>query len=196
VTTTTQAESTIPTGTWQSDPIHSSVGFAVKHVVGTFRGTFNEFAATLSHASGSPQLSGRTKVESVHVSDENLYGHLLSPEFFDGEQHPEIIFESKEISRDGDKVTVEGELTVKGVTKPVVARGEIAGPAPGPDENDRLGIDLETIVDRHDFGLDWQMDLPGGGKTLGDDVTLTVHVELVKEMRGSSAGEAEEEPVS
>jgi polyisoprenoid-binding protein YceI len=181
VTTTTQAESTIPTGTWQSDPIHSSVGFAVKHVVGTFRGTFNHFAATLSDASGSPQLSGRAKVESVHVSDENLYGHLLSAEFFDAEQHPEIIFESKEISRDGDKVTVEGELTVKGITKPVVARGEIAGPAPGPDENDRLGIDLETIVDRHDFGLDWQMDLPGGGKTLGDDVTLTVHVELVKE---------------
>jgi polyisoprenoid-binding protein YceI len=119
-------------------------------------------------------------VESVQVKEENLYAHLLSPEFFDAEQHPEIIFESKQISRDGDKVTVDGELTIKGITKEVTARGEIAGPAPGPDA-DRLGIDLETIVDRHDFGLDWQMDLPGGGKTLGDDVTLTVHVELVKE---------------
>jgi polyisoprenoid-binding protein YceI len=179
--TTAQAESTIPTATWQSDPVHSSVGFAVKHVVGTFRGTFNEFAATLGDASGSPELSGRAKVDSVHVQDENLYAHLLSPEFFDAEQHPEIIFDSKDISMDGDKLTVEGDLTVKGITKPVVARGEIAGPAPGPGESERLGVDLETIVDRHDYGLDWQMDLPGGGKALGDDVTLTVHIELIKD---------------
>jgi polyisoprenoid-binding protein YceI len=179
--TTAQAESTIPTGTWQSDPVHSSVGFGVKHVVGTFRGTFNEFDATLSDASGSPQLSGRAKVGSVQVREENLYAHLLSPEFFDAEQHPEIIFESKQIASDGDKVTVDGELTVKGVTRSVVAHGEIAGPAPGPADTERIGIDLETIVDRHDFGLDWQMELPGGGKTLGDDVTLTVHIELIKE---------------
>jgi polyisoprenoid-binding protein YceI len=115
------------------------------------------------------------------VQEENLYAHLLSPEFFDAERNPEIIFESNQISRDGDKLTVEGELTVKGITKAVVARGEIAGPAPGPADSERLGIDLETIVDRHDFGLDWQMDLPGGGKTLGDDATLTVHVELIKD---------------
>ena len=75
---TAQAESTIPAGTWQSDPIHSSVGFAVKHVVGTFRGTFNDFEATLSDADGSPNLSGRAKVESVQVKEENLYAHLLS----------------------------------------------------------------------------------------------------------------------
>jgi polyisoprenoid-binding protein YceI len=178
---TAQAESTIPAGTWQSDPIHSSVGFAVKHVVGTFRGTFNDFGATLSDADGSPNLSGRAKVESIQVKEENLYAHLLSPEFFDAEQHPEIIFEANQISRDGDEVVVSGELTMKGVTKPVVARGEISGPAIGPDENERIGIDLETKVDRHDYGLDWNMDLPGGGKTLGDEVTLQVHLELVKE---------------
>ena len=178
---TTQAESTIPTGTWQTDPVHSHVGFSVRHVVGTFRGTFNQFAATLSDEAGQPKLSGRANVVSVHVSDENLYGHLLSPEFFDAEKHPEIVFESKGISIEGDKATIEGELTVKGITKDIVARGEVSGPAPGPDEKDRLGLDLETIVDRHDYGLDWQMDLPGGGKTLGDDVTLTVHVELIKD---------------
>jgi polyisoprenoid-binding protein YceI len=70
---------------------------------------------------------------------------------------------------------------VKGITKPVVARGEIAGPAAGPADTERVGIDLETKVDRHDFGLDWQMELPDGGDTLGDEVTLTVHLELVKE---------------
>jgi polyisoprenoid-binding protein YceI len=178
---TAQAESTIPTGTWQSDPVHSSVGFAVRHVVGTFRGTFNRFDATFTDESGEAKLSGRAKVESVQVSDENLYAHLLSPEFFDAEQHPEIIFESRNLELDGNQLVVTGELTVKGITKEVVARGEIAGPAPGPGDAEKLGIDLETIVDRHDFSLDWQMDLPGGGKTLGDDVTLTVHIELNRE---------------
>ena len=162
---TAQAESTIPTGTWQSDPIHSSVGFAVKHMVGTFRGTFNEFDATrqrrLRLARSSPAAR---RCESVQVPEENLYGHLLSPSSSTPSSTPEIIFESKEISRDGDQLVVDGELTVKGITKPVVARGEISRPVAGPDENERLGIDLETKVDRHDYGLDWQMDLPGGGE--------------------------------
>jgi polyisoprenoid-binding protein YceI len=178
---TAQAESTIPTGVWKSDPVHSSVGFAVRHVVGTFRGGFGTFEAELSDASGEPRLSGRVPVESVQVEEENLYGHLLSPEFFDNQINPEIVFESTGISHEGDQVVVEGELTVKGVTKPVVARGEIAGPAAGPADTERIGIELETKVDRHDFGLDWQMDLPDGGKTLGDEVTLTAHLELVRE---------------
>jgi polyisoprenoid-binding protein YceI len=179
--TTAQAESTIPTGTWQSDPIHSHVGFAVRHVVGTFRGSFGEFEARLSNDSGEAQLSGRVPVESVEVKEENLYGHLLSPEFFDKEQNPGITFESTSIAREDEQLVIDGELTVKGITKPVVARGEITGPVAGPDGNERIGIDLETKVDRHEFGLDWNMDLPDGSKTLGDEVTLNVHLELVKE---------------
>jgi polyisoprenoid-binding protein YceI len=179
--TTAQAESTIPTGTWRSDPVHSYAGFSVKHVVGTFRGQFDEFAASLNGESGEPKLSGRAPVTSVQVKEEDLYGHLLSPEFFDAERHPEIAFESNGISVEGDQVVIDGELTIKGITKPVVATGEISGPAPGPADSERLGLDLEAKVDRHDYGLDWQMDLPGGGKALGDEVTLTVHLELVKE---------------
>jgi polyisoprenoid-binding protein YceI len=178
---TAQAESTIPTGVWKSDPIHSHVGFAVRHVVGTFRGDFGRFEAELSDGSGEPRLSGRVPVESVRVDEEALHGHLLSPEFFDSEVNPEIAFDSTAISSEGDQLVIEGELTVKGITKLVVARGEIAGPAPGPADTERVGIDLETKVDRHDFGLDWQMELPDGGDTLGDEVTLTVHLELVKE---------------
>jgi polyisoprenoid-binding protein YceI len=177
---TAQAESTIPTGTWQSDPVHSHAGFSVKHVVGTFRGSFKEFAATLTDASGKPVLTGRAPVASVQVNEESLYAHLQSPEFFDVEKHPEIVFESKQISRDGDHVAVEGELTIRGVAKPVTASGEISGPAPGPDGAEKLGIDLEAKVDRHDYGIDWQMDLPDGGKTLGDEITLTIHLELAK----------------
>jgi polyisoprenoid-binding protein YceI len=179
--TTTEAESTIPTGVWKSDSVHSSVGFAVRHVVGTFRGDFGKFEAELSDASGEPRLSGRVPVESVRVDEENLYGHLLSPEFFDNDLNPEIKFESTGITREGEQLVIDGELTVKGVTKPVVARGEIVGPVAGPADSGRIGIDLETNVDRHDFGLDWNMELPDGGNVLGDEVTLTVHLELVKE---------------
>jgi polyisoprenoid-binding protein YceI len=179
--TTTQAESTIPTGTWQSDPVHSSVGFAVRHAVGTFRGSFGKFEATLSDASGERRLTGQVPVESVEVKDENLETHLLSPEFFDKEQAPEIRFESTKVDSEDRQIAVDGELTVKGIAKAVTARGTVSGPIPGPDGNERLGIDLETTVDRHDYGLDWNMDMPDGTKILGDEVTLTVHLELVKE---------------
>lgn len=178
---TAQAESTIPTGTWQSDPVHSHVGFAVRHAVGTFRGSFGKFEATLSDVSGVHRLTGQVPVDSVEVKDENLETHLLSPEFFDKDQAPEIRFESTNVDSEDGQIAVEGELTVKGITKAVVARGEITGPGPGPDGNDRLGVDLETKVDRHDYGLDWNMDMPDGSKILGDEVTLSVHLELIKE---------------
>ena len=179
--TTAQAESTIPTGTWQSDPVHSHAGFSVRHVVGTFRGHFNDFAATVTGDSGGAHLSGRAPVESIQVKEEDLYGHLLSPEFFDAAQHPEIGFESKRIEREDDQVSIDGELTIKGISNRVTARGEINGPAPGPNDTERIGLDLETKVDRHDYGLDWNMDLPGGGKALGDEVTLSIHLELIRE---------------
>jgi polyisoprenoid-binding protein YceI len=177
---TTQTKSTIPTGVWKSDPVHSSAGFTVRHMVGTFRGSFGSFEAELDAASGEPRLTGRVPVESVQVDEENLYGHLLSPEFFDSDVNPQVKFESTGISRDGDQLVVDGELTVKGVTKPVVARGEIAGPGISPVD-ERIGIDLETKIDRHEFGLDWQMERPDGGNVLGDEVTITVQLELVKE---------------
>jgi polyisoprenoid-binding protein YceI len=178
---TAQAESTIPTGTWQSDPVHSHVGFSVRHAVGTFKGSFGKFEANLSNASGEPRLTGHVPVESVEVKEENLEAHLFSPEFFDKDQAPEIRFESTAIAREDEQLVIDGELTVKGIVKPVVARGELSGPGAGPDGNQRIGLDLETKVDRHDYGLDWNMDLPDGSKILGDEVTLSVHLELLKE---------------
>jgi polyisoprenoid-binding protein YceI len=178
---TAQAESTIPTGTWQSDPVHSNAGFSVKHVVGTFKGHFDEFEATLTDASGEPRLSGRSPVSSLRVKDQDIRAHLLSPEFFDAEKHPDLTFESTGITLEGDQLVVEGDLTMKGITRPVVARGQLSGPAPGPGDTEKLGLDLEATVDRHEYDMHWQMDLPGGGKTLGDEVTLTVHLELGRE---------------
>src|SRR5262249_51412681 len=107
--TTAQAESTIPTGTWRSDPVHSHVGFAIRHNVGTFRGSFGEFEATLTDADGEARLTGRVPVESVEVKEENLETHLLSPEFFDRDRAPEIRFESTAIAREGDQLAIDGQ---------------------------------------------------------------------------------------
>jgi polyisoprenoid-binding protein YceI len=168
----------VPTGTWSSDPVHSSIGFAVKHMgVTPFRGGFKQFEATLADG----KLSGTAPVETIQTDDENLTGHLLSPEFFDSERHPELQFESTEIRREGDDVTVDGTLTLKGVTRPVELRGKISGPLGDPYGNTRLGLELETTIDRTEFGIDWNADLPSGGRVLADDVTLSAQLELVQQ---------------
>jgi len=180
--TSTATSTQIPTGSWKADPVHSSVGFAVKHVVGTFRGSFDDFRIELVTDGATPRLSGGVRVASVQVRDENLNGHLLSPDFFDAERYSEILFESNALRVEGEGgVVLDGELTLKGTTKAVEARGTITEPLTGPDGNERIGLDLETTVDRTEFGLDWNAPLPGGGLTLGDEVTISVHVELVKQ---------------
>jgi polyisoprenoid-binding protein YceI len=175
-------EQQLPTGTWTIDPIHSSASFAVKHsLIATFRGGFRELEATLSTVDGEPVLTGVVPVASVDVRDENLSGHLLSPDFFDAERHPEITFVSTAVRPGGDgAVIVEGDLTLKGHTQRVEASGVIAGPAIGVDGNERLGIELTAVVDRASFGLDWNAPLPSGALVLGNDVTLTVALELTR----------------
>src|SRR3954470_24540486 len=120
----------LPVGTWKLDTIHSSAGFAVKHmVVATFRGRFEDFDATLEVAEdGTQKLVGTVDPRSIVVKDENLAGHLQSPDFFDTERYPELRFESTSIQLDGDEAIVEGQLTIKGNTQPVTARGAIVGP--------------------------------------------------------------------
>jgi polyisoprenoid-binding protein YceI len=180
--TTVQAEATIPTGVWNSDPVHSHVGFSVRHmVVATFRGSFADFDVTLANRDGAPSLHGAVRTESVQAADENLKGHLLSPEFFDSERFPDITFASTGIRTNDRELIVDGELTIKGTTKRVEARGDINGPVAHPAGGERIGIDLETQVDRTDFGLNWNAPMPRGGVAVEDEVTLTVQLELAKD---------------
>jgi polyisoprenoid-binding protein YceI len=163
-------------GTWNFAAAHSSAEFAVKYVVSTFRGSIEDLSASLEDG----VLSGNAKVSSIKVKDDNLTGHLMTPDFFDAEQFPEISFRSNSISSDGDQVTVDGELTLKGVTKPIQATGTLEGPAQDFMGNTRLGFTLETTIDRTDYGVSWNADLPSGGKALQDEVTLHVELEFHK----------------
>jgi polyisoprenoid-binding protein YceI len=174
---TIEQTTAIPTGTWGLDPVHSSIGFAVPYSgIGTFRGTFEDFDASLVDG----RLEGVAKVASVKVDDENLAGHLQSPDFFDAEQHPELRFVATSVERDGDRVAIEGDLTLRGVTKPVEITGTVTGPLENAYGQQRLGFDVETTVNRHDFGISWNMELPGGGQALGDDVVVTANLALVQ----------------
>jgi polyisoprenoid-binding protein YceI len=171
----------IPAGTYNSDPVHSSAGFALKHVISTFRGSFPAFTAELTAGEdGAARLVGSVPVSGVAVKDPALVAHLQSPDFFDAERYPEIRFESTEIAVDGAAVTVTGDLTIKGHTERVTAQGAVVGPAEDQAGDTRLGLQLETVVDRTRFGLNWNAPLPKGGFVLADDVTLTVDLELIR----------------
>jgi polyisoprenoid-binding protein YceI len=179
----TATDPTAVTGTYVLDPVHSHASFAVKHIVSTFRGGFAVDSASLDvTAEGPAALNGGVRVDTIDVRQADLKGHLLAPDFFDAERTPEIKFSSSKITGQvGGEITLEGELEIKGVSKPVTARGHITDPAIGPDEKARIAVELDTTVNRKDYGIDWNMDLPGGRKALGDDVTLTVVLELVRE---------------
>ncbi len=165
----------VPAGTWSVDPVHSVAGFAVRHMmVGTFRGEFSEIDATLSDG----KLVGKVKVASLQIKDERLKGHLFSPDFFDAERFPEIIYESSSLTvRDG-VLSSEGTIALKGASTPVTASGRLAGPVVTLGDVEKIGLDLETTVDRDTIGLKWNAPLPKGGFALGKDVTISVTLEL------------------
>jgi polyisoprenoid-binding protein YceI len=174
----TQEQSTteIPAGTWVVDPIHSSIGFAVRHnTVETFKGKIGKFDVQLADG----RLEGTAKVASIQVEDEQMAGHLQTPDFFDAEQFPELRFVSSKIERDGDRISVTGDLTIRGNTAQVELSGTFAGPAVDGQGKDRIGLDLETTVNRHDFGVSWNADLPDGRVMVDDDVTITANLALV-----------------
>jgi polyisoprenoid-binding protein YceI len=170
----------IPAGTWSIDPAHSAVEFHVKHLgLATVKGRAPVVRGTIE-GGGEPSLEGTVDVSSITTFDENRDGHLQSPEFFDVERYPELTFTSTSIAAAGDELTVDGELTIKGIAKPVTLTGAFVGTGTDPWGSERLGIDLETIVDRADWGLTWNAPLPGGGFLLPDRVKLTATFSAVK----------------
>jgi polyisoprenoid-binding protein YceI len=174
---------TISTGTWQSDRVHSTVGFEVKYLgAARFRGEVSDFTGELHIEDGNAELSGSGQVASLKTKDENLDAHLQSPDFFDSERHPDISFRSTDVTFvGGTGVRAEGELTIKGVTKPVTLTGTVTAPTVGLDGKEKLGLELTTTIDRTEFGVSWNAPLPGGGLALANDVALKASILFAKE---------------
>ncbi|MEA2254148.1 MAG: hypothetical protein QOG35_193 [Solirubrobacteraceae bacterium] len=171
------------TGTYSADPDHSSVGFAVPHMgVSMFRGSFSGFRASVAvDGDGTLTLSGAAQVQSISIATPaELRSHVLGADFLDADNHPAIGFESVSavLGEDGT-ITVQGRLTIRNVTRTVVASGTYAAPVEDPYGATRAAIELTTTIDRRDYGMTWNLPLPKGGDALGTQVTLTVHLELI-----------------
>ncbi|HET7353438.1 MAG TPA: YceI family protein [Gaiellaceae bacterium] len=169
-TTLTTASKAAPTGNWSADPVHSNVSFEIAYAgTNTFRGGFHEYSAGLTNG----VLEGSAKVASVDVKDEQLNGHLQTPDFFDAERFPEITFRTSDLEH--------GELTIKGVTRPVAITASVSEPNVDPFGRERIGITLEATVDRTEYGVNWNAPNQGGGNYLGDDVTIKADLALVRQ---------------
>jgi len=170
-------------GTYLTDPIHSSFGFAVKYAgAGKYRGTLDDVTATLTTDGDDLVLEGSARVESISIqSPPQFRAHVLGPDFFDADNHPDVSFRSTrvELAEDGS-ARVEGELTIAGVTRSVATAGTWAEPVAATGGGLRAGLELSTVLDRRDFGFDWQMELPSGGDALAYEVTLDVTLALIQ----------------
>jgi polyisoprenoid-binding protein YceI len=166
--------------TYNADPVHSSLGFAVAYQgVSVFRGTLTEVDAKLADG----RLEGTAPVESISITTPEMFrAHVLSAEFFDAEAHPEVRFSSTalDVQEDG-RARVSGDLTIKGITHPVHAAGTWTAPATDAFGNARANLALEAVIDRTQWGIDWNAPLPSGGNALGNEVTLSILLSLVEE---------------
>ena len=170
-------------GTYRAQPVPLSFVFAVRHSgVFWYRGSLSDMAATLRGDGDALVLEGSARVDSISVVEPAaMRASVLGPEFFDAERHPEITFRSTEVALDsGGLAAVEGELTIRGVTRPVTASGRYAPPRPS-SFGEVAGLQLETSFDRREFGFDWQMELPGGGNAVGWDVQVDLDLLLKRD---------------
>jgi polyisoprenoid-binding protein YceI len=172
------------TGTYTVDPVHSSFGFAVRHMgVSTFRGSFTDVAATVTAPpDGIVALTGEARAESISiVAPPEMRAHLLSEDFFDAERHPTLTYASERVElRDDGTLVVDGTLTIRNVSRQVTATGTWQAPVDDPFGATRAGIELTARIDRRDFGMAWNAPLPRGGDALGTAVDLTIHLELLQ----------------
>ncbi|HEX8054460.1 MAG TPA: YceI family protein [Thermoleophilaceae bacterium] len=173
----------IPAGTWTVDPVHSTIGFEVKHFgISTFRGRFTGYEGTLETGDGTlERVEGKVDVTSVDVRDEQLASHLQSEDFFDSANHPQIAFASTGVRQVEDGYELDGDLTIRGVTKPVTLAVEVDGGGEDPFGGYRLSLVGRGEIDRFDYEIPFNAKSPKGVLIAGEKVRLVLSVEAVKE---------------
>lgn len=174
------------TGTFVADPVHSTFQFAVKHMkVATFRSSFSDVDARVVGDEQGLRIEGNARVASIGITTPEAFReHVVNgADFFDATNYPEINVRSEpaQVNADGT-FTVEGELTIKGITKKVTATGTVVEPVTDPYGNVRSAVELTAKVDRRDWGLNFQAQMPAGGDVLSNEVTITAQLEIVKEV--------------
>lgn len=169
-------------GTWDIDPAHSDVSFSVRHLmVSKVRGRFNLSSgeivtgATITDSA----VTARIDVTSIDTGNADRDGDVRSANFFDAETHPEWTFRSTGVRTVGDEIVVDGDLTIKGITRQVPLTLEVNGFGPDSYGGTRAGFSASTTISRSDFGVDVHIPLDGGGVVIGDKVQVTLEIEAV-----------------
>ena len=181
----TSTQALIPTGTWNVDPAHSKIGFAVKHMgIATVRGEFTEFAGSLEIGDdlSSAKASGTVKVDSVDTNESQRDEHLRSPDFFDAAQYPELTFESTKVEAlDDEEFRITGQLTIHGVTNEVVLHADVQGTDVDPWGNTRVGLEITGQLSRGDYDMKFNQALGSGNMLVADKVKLALDISAVKQ---------------
>jgi polyisoprenoid-binding protein YceI len=169
-------------GTWKLDPTHSEISFSVRHLaISKVRGTFEKFDVTVvtSHEAAESTVEATIDVASVNTNQEQRDAHLRTSDFFQVDEHPTATFRSTGWAVDGEDFSLTGDLTLRGVTKPITLKGEFGGLITDGYGQVKAGASATTKINRHDFGVSWNAALEAGGLTLGDDVTISIELQLV-----------------
>jgi polyisoprenoid-binding protein YceI len=182
---TTETTTSIPAGTWTVDPVHSTIGFAVKHMgIATVRGEFTEFEGTLEidENGSSPKAYGTVKAESVNTGEPQRDDHLRSPDFFDVAQYPELRFESTSVEAlDDEEYRITGKLTIHGVTNEIVLHADFQGTDTDPYGNQRVGLEVTGQLSRGDYEMTFNQALGSGNMLVSDKVKLEIDISAVKQ---------------
>jgi len=179
----TTATAQLSTGTWAIDPVHSSVGFSVRHlVVSKVRGEFDTFSGAITVAEdGTPSVTAEIAIGSINTRNEQRDAHLKAADFFDAETYPVATFTSTGVRADGDRYLLDGDFTLKGVTRRISLDVEFNGVNPGMGHGEVAGFEASIVLNRKDFGIDIDMPLETGGAVVGDKVTITLEIEALKQ---------------
>lgn len=180
---TAVAATDLTAGTWALDAVHSTVGFSVRHLMVTrVRGRFGDVSGAIVVADdGTPSVTAEIAVGSVDTGNEARDAHLLAADFFDAAQFPTATFVSTAVRADGDQYVVDGDFTLRGVTKPVSLQLEFNGTNPGMGHGEVAGFSASVVLSRKDFGVGAELPLETGGVVVGDKVTITLDIEALKQ---------------
>ena len=171
-------------GTWNLDPTHTEIGFVARHMmVSKVRGKFEKYTGSITTAANPLDSHAEAEIDlsSITTGNDQRDGHLRSSDFFDVDAHPKMTFRSTGVRPDGEDFLVDGELTIREITKPVTLKVELGGFGPDPYGGTRAGFTATAVINRSDFGVSWNAAIEGGGVVVGDKVTIHIEAEAVLE---------------